>query len=71
MSLELTIGLQLAGDKGEEIWDETVWITKSHHPLGTPYVVPLEANKIICVVRNPLDIIPSLFQMMATKTLDR
>jgi len=68
MSLELTISTQLAGSKGEDIRDETVWITKGHHPLGIPYVVPHEANKIICVVRNPLDTIPSFFQIMATNT---
>jgi len=62
------MSVQLDGLKGEEIWDETVWIAKSHHPYPTRVVVPLEANKIICVVRNPLDVIVSFFQMIITST---
>ena len=40
--------------------DNDVWITKTHFPLqmtGTEY--PFSAEKMICIVRNPLDIIAS------------
>jgi len=68
MTTEMTMCIQLDGFKGEEIWDDTVWIAKSHYPFPTPNIVPFEANKIICVVRNPLDTMCSLLQIISTRT---
>jgi hypothetical protein len=55
----------MTGMKGENITDERVWIVKSHHPNhngGLNYT----SNKVIVCVRNPLDIIPSLVNLMST-----
>ena len=47
--------------------DDSVWIVKSHFPerIGS---APFKANKCIVIVRNPLDCIYSLFNMVGTTT---
>lgn len=47
------------GMKGEGISDDRVWIVKAHHPLLLEQAAPYECNKVICCVRNPLDVLPS------------
>lgn len=39
--------------------DDSVWITKTHFPVRIVDPHPFEADKIICLVRNPLDVFPS------------
>jgi hypothetical protein len=51
--------LQCIGLKGEEIVDDRVWVVKAHHPAVMPGVLQFECNKVICLVRNPLDVIYS------------
>ena len=49
--------------------DDHVWLTKTHFPLqmtGTEYAFP--AEKMICVVRNPLDIIASYAIFVSMKS---
>lgn len=40
---------------GEEIVDDSVWIAKTHTPWIMPDSPSFLCNKIICIVRNPLD----------------
>ena len=55
------------GMAGEGQIDDRVWIVKSHFPerIGR---AKFAANKCIIIVRNPLDSIFSLFNMVATTT---
>ena len=57
--------LKELGLAGEGTIDDTVWIIKSHYPerIGRK---TFRANKCIVVVRNPLDSIFSLFNMVGT-----
>jgi hypothetical protein len=52
---------------GEGIVNRRVWIVKSHYP-ERPEEIEFKANKIILLVRNPMDAILSLFHMNATAT---
>ena len=48
----------LAGQ--EHVFDENrVWITKTHFPFAMGSEPKFRAQKLLCVVRNPLDVIPS------------
>ena len=49
--------------------DEKVWIVKSHFPVGKKHG-QFNANKCILVVRNPMDVLMSLYNKMATRTHD-
>ena len=55
------------GLAGEGVIDDAVWIVKSHFPerIGR---ATFNANKCIVIVRNPLDSIFSLFNMVGTTT---
>ena len=59
--------LQDMGMAGEGQIDSKVWIVKSHYPerIGR---AKFTAKKCIVIVRNPLDSIFSLFNMVATTT---
>ena len=39
--------------------ERTVWITKTHYPMGNGSEAPFNAQKMIIIVRNPIDAIPS------------
>ena len=39
--------------------DERVSITKTHYPVDTPDSRPFDANKMIVIARNPIDVLPS------------
>jgi hypothetical protein len=58
--------LQLNGLKGQQVYDNRVWITKAHHPCLQPGVGTFMSDKVLCVVRNPLDVIPSFAQLANT-----
>lgn len=47
--------LQFLGSKGEEIQDDRTWIVKSHTPWAKADSPVWTANKVICIVRNPMD----------------
>ena len=53
--LHVNVVLQCQGMAGEEIVDDTVWIAKTHTPWIMPDSPPFPCNKIIVIVRNPLD----------------
>ena len=58
--------LQTMGMKGEGCIDDSIWITKSHHPLLYFKAQAFNANKSFMVVRNPLDVFPSYAALMNT-----
>ena len=61
MSLDLTFVFQITHFKGESVIDDSVWITKSHHPFNIFKCKPVCINMILGCVRNPFDVICSLF----------
>ena len=56
MSLSTATTLQIQGLKGEHIIDDRCWIVKAHHPCLLPLNLEFTSNKVICCVRNPLDV---------------
>jgi len=57
VSLNTSTQHQCLGEKGEAITDDRVWIVKTHHPGMTSKGLHFDANKVLCLVRNPLDVI--------------
>jgi hypothetical protein len=54
-----TLSLQQQGLLGEgTCGDDSVWISKTHYPF-TNFSSKWTADKIICIVRNPIDVLPS------------
>ena len=54
-TLHVNVILQMQGTKGEDIVDDTCWIIKTHSPWIMPEAPVFHSNKVICIVRNPLD----------------
>ena len=50
-------GEETSGDNG------LCWITKTHYP-GKLFEIKFHANKMIVIARNPIDIIPSMMQLV-------
>ena len=63
LPLHVNVMLQMAGLKGEEIVNDTVWVVKSHTPWYWKKAIQFTANKMIVVVRNPLDSCMSYLHM--------
>ena len=61
----LHYSLQHAGFTAEAHLKDA-WIIKTHYPLGKDRLVT--AAKVICCVRNPLDVVTSMFNFWATQT---
>ena len=55
----------MQGLKGEEIVDDTVWVVKTHSPWHVPLQEVFQCQKVIGVVRNPLDTIISFLHLCA------
>jgi hypothetical protein len=55
----------MMGMKGEDIVDDTVWVRKTHSPWCMPFAPLFHCNKMIIVVRNPLDVIVSWLNLVA------
>lgn len=67
MNLNLTMHLQAGNLAGEETvsHENIVWVTKTHWPMESPLgSVKFSAQKCISIVRNPIDILPSLALLM-------
>ena len=64
-TLHINVGLQMQGMKGEDTVDDTVWIVKSHSPWIMPEAPLFHSNKVICIVRNPLDTCLSWLHLIA------
>ena len=63
MNLSLTMHIFAGNLAGEETvsHDNLTWVTKTHWPLESPLgSVKFSAQKCISIVRNPIDILPSL-----------
>ena len=56
--------MQLNYFKAEDITDASVWIKKSHDPKYDSGPQVHKCHKIICVVRNPYDIAPSMMHFL-------
>jgi len=65
-TLDVNIALQMQKMKGEDIVDDTVWIVKTHSPWCMPYAPVFKAQKIMVIVRNPIDVILSWLNLVST-----
>mmetsp|Transcript_8268 Transcript_8268/g.9628 ORF Transcript_8268/g.9628 Transcript_8268/m.9628 type:complete len:80 (+) Transcript_8268:282-521(+) len=70
MNIDLTMmaifNSRLAGEE-TVAQDNLVWITKTHWPGDSPLgSVPFSAQRGIAVVRNPIDVFPSMAYLMLT-----
>ena len=41
--------------KGEDTVDDTCWIVKSHSPWIMDFAAPFKTNKVLVIVRNPME----------------
>lgn len=64
--LHTSSSLQIMGLKGEYIVDDRTWIVKAHHPMLLPGVLQFNSDKVVCCVRNPLDVLPSFASLSNT-----
>lgn len=53
--------MQLNQNKAEEIYDDSIWLFKSHDTCNFKIPIVATANKVLCCVRNPFDTIASCF----------
>jgi len=65
-SLHSATLLQNVGLKGEAITDDRCFIIKSTHPMFMPGSITFGANKVLWLVRNPMDVIVSFASLMNT-----
>ena len=54
-TFHINVVLQMQGMMGEYQTDDTCWIIKSHSPWIMPEAPVFHSNKVIVIVRNPLD----------------
>ena len=67
MSLDITIMQQVAGLQGEELADTNLtWIKKTHWPHPMTWREKFHAQKMLVVVRNPIDVFPSVAGLINT-----
>ena len=66
MLVGLNVDMQLNQNKAEEICDDSVWLFKSHDPLPIGKSRQAIADKVLCCVRNPFDIIASSWVFSCT-----
>jgi len=67
---KLNKDLMLMGLAGEGLVDKRVWIVKTHYPERYGKT-KFYAERVILLVRNPLDCITSLFNMVCTGSHNR
>lgn len=53
--------LMAQGFRAESIIDDKTWLIKTHFPYMYPLTYPIKGCKGIVLVRNPLDMVVSLF----------
>jgi hypothetical protein len=70
MNSDLVRTLRDMGFLGEGITDKSTWIVKSHYP-DSPGVGNYFVEKCLLIVRNPLDALPSMFNLISTQTHDK
>lgn len=54
----------MQGMKGEDIVDDTCWIIKTHSPWIMPEAPKFTSNKLLVIVRNPLDVMLSWLNLL-------
>lgn len=54
----------MQGMKGEDIADDTCWVIKTHSPWCMPFAPLFCGNKVVTIVRNPLDVIISWLNLV-------
>ena len=54
-TMQVNVMLQMVGMAGEDTVDDKCWVIKTHSPWCMPYAPPFTANKMVIIVRNPLD----------------
>ena len=64
-TLHTEVIMQMQGFKGEFTVDDTTWICKTHSPWIMPEAPVFYANKMITIVRNPLDTFISWLNLVA------
>ena len=64
-TLHVNVHLQMQGMKGEDIVDDTAWICKTHSPWIMPEAPVFQCNKMISIIRNPLDTFISWLNLVA------
>lgn len=67
----LCLSFVIQGFKGESVLNNRTWIVKSHFPYVYPFTMPCNINQAIVLVRNPFDVIVSLFQFSLNATQSR
>jgi hypothetical protein len=70
LQIELVKYLKDSGFMGEGIVDKRTLIVKSHYPANVTSST-FTAEKAILVVRNPLDVMVSLFNFTCSKSHDK
>ena len=71
MDINLTLHLLSGNLAGESTVadDNLPWITKTHWPMPSPPTsLPFTASKCFAIVRNPIDVMPSLALLMNTSS---
>ena len=64
LNYALHYSLQFCGFSGEAKVNDECWFVKTHYPLGKE--TQFEAQKVILCVRNPLDVVTSMFNFWTT-----
>lgn len=59
VKLFTSTSLQMMGLAGEEVTDDRVWVVKAHHPGLMPGAITFNSTKVICCIRNPIDVFVS------------
>lgn len=69
LGMKDVLPLQQQGLLGEETYgDDSIWITKTHFPLKASTGSPFTVDKVICLSRNPIDVIPSVISLGALQS---
>lgn len=63
-TLHVNVQLQMVGMIGEDTVDDKTWIVKTHSPWCMPFAPRFTCNKIMIIVRNPLDAFMSWLELV-------
>jgi hypothetical protein len=61
------LNFQQEGMLGEQTVDSSTWIVKTHYPQML-FPMKFGVDKVICVTRNPVDVIPSFASLLFSKS---
>ena len=63
-TLHVNVQLQMSGMIGEDTVDDKCWIVKTHSPYCMPEAPPFNCNKVLLIVRNPVDAFMSWLELI-------